>query len=256
MSGSSPGLRFESEWRITLFTVVMVPLMIGLGFWQLQRGDEKAALAALFEARQQQHPASIDALWNLPDESLAYLRVQLSGSFLPDAYFLLDNQVRAGKVGYQVLGILQLSDQTGSVLVNRGWIAGDADREALPEVPDVAGRVEITGHVYVAPGAPYLLAEQRLSTNWPKRIQAVEMDKIAPAMTGLAPGEVFPFPVRIDDDQPGALAVEWQVVNSSPQKHQAYAVQWFAMAAVLFVFYLLRSSNLRQLISGSGREGE
>ena len=50
--------------------------------------------------------------------------------------------------------------------------------------------------------------------------------------------------------------VDWQVVNVSPQKHQGYAVQWFAMAAVLFIFYLLRSSNLWQLLTGAGRTGK
>ena len=48
--------------------------------------------------------------------------------------------------------------------------------------------------------------------------------------------------------QPGALAVDWQVVNVSPEKHGAYAVQWFTMAAVLLMFYVLRSSNMWQLL--------
>ena len=37
--------RFEPEWRITLFTLVLVPAMVGLGFWLLQRAGEKAILA-------------------------------------------------------------------------------------------------------------------------------------------------------------------------------------------------------------------
>jgi len=256
MSVSSPELRFEPEWRITLFAAVMIPLMVSLGFWQLQRADEKAALAASFEERQQQRPAPLSVLWGEPDDSLAYLPVRLSGSFLPREYFLLDNQVRNGRVGYEVLAIVQLADQAGSVLMNRGWIAGDFNRELLPAVPEVAGPVQITGHVYVAPGAPYLLVEQELAPTWPKRIQAVEMNLIAPVVTEFLGGKMFPYPVRIDADQRGALAVDWQVVNSSPQKHQGYAVQWFAMAVVLLVFYLLHSSNLWQLLSGSGREGK
>jgi len=45
-------------------------------------------------------------------------------------------------------------------------------------------------------------------------------------------------------------------VNMSPQMHQGYAVQWFAMAAVLLVFYLLRSSNVWQLVTGTNRVGK
>lgn len=256
MSGLKSGFSFDFEWRITLFTVVMVPLMISLGFWQLQRAEEKASLALSFEERQQQRPAPLVELWNTPADALAFIPVRMSGTFLPDAYFLLDNQVRNGQFGYEVLGILQLSDASGAVLVNRGWIAGDAARRSLPVVPLVTGPVDITAHVYVAPGAPYLLAEQRLDKAWPKRIQAVEMDKLVPAVAELVQGRVFPFPVRIDAGEQGALAVNWQIVNISPQKHQGYAVQWFAMATVLLAFYLLRSSNVWQFITGSGRAGK
>ena len=255
MPGSNR-LQFDFEWRITLFAVVLVPLMASLGVWQLQRAQEKAHLAAEFAERQQQAPAPLSALWDKTDAALAYLPVRLIGSFLPDKYFLLDNQVQDGQVGYEVLGILQLADAAGSVLVNRGWIAGDAARRTLPAVPVVTGPVDITGHVYVAPGAPFLLAEQHLDTAWPMRIQAVEMSKLGPLVTVLQVGNVFPFPVRIDAGQQGALKVNWQVVNMSPQMHQGYAVQWFAMAAVLLVFYLLRSSNVWQLVTGTDRVGK
>jgi cytochrome oxidase assembly protein ShyY1 len=251
-----PGLRFDAEWRITLFTVVLVPLMIGLGFWQLQRAAEKSSLAASFEARQQKEPARIEVLRGQPASSLAYAPVQLSGHFLPEAYFLLDNQVRGGQFGYEVLGVLQLDGDGGTVVVNRGWIAGDASRQSLPSAPVVEAPVTVTGHVYVAPGKPFLLAEQQFDAGWPKRIQAVEMDKLAAAIAPLQRGDTFPYMVRIDAGEIGALSVDWQVVNMSPQKHQAYAAQWFAMAAVLFGFYILRSSNVWQLLTGSERAGK
>jgi cytochrome oxidase assembly protein ShyY1 len=195
-------------------------------------------------------------LRNQPAESLAYAPVQLAGHFLPEAYFLLDNQVRGGQFGYEVLGVLQLDGADGVVIVNRGWIAGDASRQSVPAVPVVEAPVTITGHVYVAPGEPFLLAEQQFDAGWPKRIQAVEWDKLAAAIAPLHLGDVFPYIVRIDAGQVGALSVDWQIVNMSPQKHQAYAAQWFAMAVVLFGFFVLRSSNVWQLLTGSDRVGK
>jgi cytochrome oxidase assembly protein ShyY1 len=253
MTASNFRLRFDFEWRLALFTALLVPLMVGLGFWQLHRAEEKAGLAAAFAARQQQPPAPLPGLWDQPAELLAYTPVHMRGRFVPGVYFLLDNQTRDGQVGYEVLSVMQLADAGGRVLVNRGWLAGGADRQALPLVPTVDGQVNITGHVYVAPGTPFLLAEQQFDNNWPKRVQAIEMDKFMPLIAERAAGRVFPYPVRIDAGEPGALAVDWQIMNATPQKHQAYAVQWFAMAATLFVFYLLRSSNVWQLLSGSGR---
>ena len=35
MPGAAVGFKFDPEWRITLFTLVLVPVMVGLGFWQL-----------------------------------------------------------------------------------------------------------------------------------------------------------------------------------------------------------------------------
>lgn len=253
MSGEKTGLHFDLEWRITLFTVVMVPLMFSLGLWQLQRADEKAALASSFETRQQQRPASVSELWEQSAESLAYVPARVSGNYVAGQYFLLDNQIHNGKFGYQVLNVLLLAGSKDSVLVNRGWIAGDSSRRVLPDVPVIEGPVDVAGQVYVAPGKPYLLAEQQLEKGWPKVIQAVEMDKLEPAVLGQHAGRVFPYPVRIAAGEQGALTVNWQVVNMSPQKHHGYAVQWFAMAGVLLVVYLLRSSNLGQVISRAWR---
>jgi cytochrome oxidase assembly protein ShyY1 len=249
-------LHFDFEWRITLFTLIMTPLMLSLGVWQLERADEKAAIASSFEERQRQSPVPVSDLWAQPAAALAYVPVQVSGHYIADQYFLLDNQIHNGKFGYQVLNVLRLSNSAGSVLVNRGWIAGDAGRRGLPNVPVIAGPVSVIGQVYVAPGKPYLLAEQQLQKGWPKVIQAVEMDKLEPAVSTQRAESVFRYPVRIAPGQQGALTTDWQIVNMSPQKHHGYAVQWFAMAAILVMFYLLRSSNIGQVISGIGKTGK
>lgn len=247
MSAKDRKFVFDPEWRITLFTLLLVPLMVFLGFWQLQRADDKAALSAAWEQRQQRPPAPLPGLWGEPEEKLAYLPVELTGTFLQDEYFLLDNRIQDGRFGYEVVGIMRLAGSTRLALVNRGWIAGDPARLERPSVPLVSDSVSLSGHVYVAPGAPYLLAEQDLSGAWPKLIQALEMDKLLPLLETSLEGEVFPYPVRINAGEPGSLFVDWQVVNISPAKHQGYAVQWFTMALFLAVFYLLRSTNLWQL---------
>ena len=244
MSGRRRSLSFDFEWRITVFTMLLLPLLLGLGFWQLERAQEKAALEASWEARQNQSALSLDTLWDRPPETLAYLPVVLSGEYLKDQYFLLDNRIFSGSFGYEVLGIM--------VLVNRGWVAGDPARLEMPAVAAVDGKVEVAGHIYVPPGAPYLLAEQQLDGDWPMLLQAVEMEKILPQLEALGDGRVFPYSIRANSGQPGALSIDWQVVNVSPDKHRAYAAQWFTMALVLLGFFLARSSNIWQLLRASG----
>ncbi|WP_170287209.1 SURF1 family protein [Halioglobus maricola] len=247
---SARRLEFDFEWRITLFTLLLLPLLISLGFWQLQRAEEKAALALSFAQKQARPPAPLASLVDRSPESLAYLPVSLEGEYRGE-YFLLDNRMQGGKYGNEVLAVFEL-DSGELALVNRGWVRADSSRMVLPEVPVAPGRVRIKGHVYVSPGSPYLLADEPLASGWPKRIQAVEMDKIRSALDGT----VFPYPVRIDALQPGALSTDWQVINVSPEKHTGYAVQWFSMAAVLALIYLLRSTNLWQLLRGRRSSNE
>lgn len=253
-------LRFDPEWRISAVTIVLLPFLVFLGFWQLQRADEKALLATTWEVRRHQDPVQLELLDPLQTESLAYVPVTLSGRYVsqgppPQAYFLLDNRINGGKFGYEVVAPFKLNGSDMIVLVNRGWIVGDSSRLELPDVPLVDGDIDITGHVYVSPGAPYLLAEQVLTPGWPKRLQALEMAKLEPVLRELEPSmKLFPYPVRIDAGATSALSVDWKIVNVSPQKHTGYAVQWFTMAFVLGIFYIMHSSNLWQIISPNRRK--
>ncbi|MFK7975316.1 MAG: SURF1 family protein [Halioglobus sp.] len=254
MSDSRSDFRFNPEWRITLFTVLMLPALCGLGVWQLQRADEKAALALAFAQQQSMPPAPLAELQGKPDKELAYRPALLNGEYVEGAYFLLDNRTRNGRFGYEVLHIVRTNDGAAA-LVNRGWVRGDASRQSLPALEPLSGRFEMTGHVYVAPGKPYLLAPQVLTDGWPKRIQAVEMALLAPAVQDTVDATVFPYPIRLDANQPGALDIDWQFINVSPAKHTGYAVQWFSMAAVLALVYLFQASNLWQMLRGKQENG-
>ena len=202
-------ISFNFDWRTTAFTLVMMPLLVTLGFWQLQRAQEKALIGAAWELRQSQPPKPLAAQWDETPEALAFTPVKLSGELLKDKYFLLDNRIQQGRFGYEVLSIMQLDDDAGLALVNRGWLAADPSRLKLPPVPPVDGRIELTGHVYVAPGEPYLLAEQQLGEEWPKLLQAIEMEKIMPLVGQINGQRVFPYPIRIAAGEPAALTVDW-----------------------------------------------
>jgi len=244
-------LQLDLEWRTSLLTALLLPLLIYLGFWQLQRAEDKAVLAAAFAEREAAAPIPISAALAGPPESLAYLPVRIQGEFLAGRTIFLDNRLQGGKFGYEVVSPLMLSSGESLVLVNRGWIAGDAARRSLPQPTVPAGSVDITGHVYIPPGQPYLLAEQKLTGPWPKVLQALEMDKLQPVIEQAATGAaMFPHQVRIDAGQAGALQVDWQIINVSPQKHRGYAVQWFCMAIALAVLFALRSSNVLQVVTG------
>ncbi|GAB3283413.1 SURF1 family protein [Parahaliea aestuarii] len=240
-------LQFDLEWRTTLFTALLLPLLIGLGFWQLERADEKRALAQTFDERRALAPADIATLWQASADELAYRPALARGEFDPRRYLLLDNRVRQGRFGYEVIALFHLGDGSGrSLLVNRGWVAGDPARRTLPRVELSTGPQVIRGTIYVAPDEPYLLGEQSLNGDWPLVVQALEAPGFAAALGARLDREVFPWSLRLGPEEPAALAAEWPLVNASPAKHTGYAVQWFCMALALVILFLLRSSNIWQ----------
>ncbi|MFV0277927.1 MAG: SURF1 family protein [Parahaliea sp.] len=243
-------LHFDFEWRITLFTLLLLPLLVGLGCWQLQRAGEKRELAAMFEVRQAQAPVPVTALWGESPEALAYRPARARGTFDSQRYLLLDNRVSRGRFGYEVVAILHLSDRDATVLVNRGWVAGDPARRSLPEVNWPRGEQTVSGSVYVAPGKPYLLGPQALDGDWPLVVQSLAAEGMVSTLERRLGQAVWPWSLRIDPAEPGALAADWPLVNTSPAKHTGYAVQWFCMALALLMLFVLRSSNLWQWLRG------
>ncbi len=220
-----------------MFVAVFLPLFIGLGFWQLQRAEEKREIGAIWQQRQ--GLAAVPLLQLDGDAAaLTQRRVWLEGRFLHNRDFLLDNKIQGGQYGYEVLSPFRLPDGL-VVLVNRGWIAGDSSRRSLPRIPPTeAARVE--GTVYVSPGQPYRLGEETLSAAWPQQMLSLDMPWVEQTL-----GEpIYPYTVRLNADSQAALQVHWPVVNVSPEKHTGYAVQWFSMAAALLLIYLIRSSNV------------
>jgi surfeit locus 1 family protein len=243
-------LHFEAEWRTTLLVVIMVPVLAGLGFWQLSRAEEKTAISQEFERKRVQPSVPLGQLVDRPAQELAYRPVRLTGRFRQQEYFLQDNRMVQGRYGNEVLGVFEVDDSDLLVLVNRGWVVADPSRRSMPDVPLLSGDVAISGQVYVAPGRPYMLADEPLEEGWPKRVQAVEIDKMAAAL-GVQSETLFRYPVRINVDEKGALYVDWPVINVSPAKHYGYAFQWFSMSAVLALLFLLRSTNLLALVRGT-----
>lgn len=250
-------LQLSIEWRITLFTLILLPFLVALGFWQLERAEEKRELASrhadraamvalsgadLFRALDSLNPAGADSL------SLADRKVTLLGQLYPDDYVLIDNRIREGRFGYEVITLMATPE--GRVPVNLGWIAGDPARRSTPNPSLVAGDYSVSGRLYIPQKQPYQLGPQREPSALPVVLQSFDATSLAPALSSVLGEGVLPAVVRIAAEDPLALEASWVVVNQSPEKHTAYAVQWFTMAAALMLAFIFRSSNLLSLLRG------
>ncbi|MCK9502714.1 MAG: SURF1 family protein [Porticoccaceae bacterium] len=242
--------RVSFQWQINIamliFAAIFLPLTISLGFWQLQRAEEKQALLAEYGARKTAAPAAVASLD--PSEDHQYRRVKVRGHLINDRTLLLENRVRNGQPGFEVITPVEIDPQQPWIWVNRGWIAGSLHRAELPQIPPVKGGLVLHGHLYRALDKPFTVGEEVWRERWPQVLQNFD-DALLAERLGKT---FFPYTLRLDQDSPAALATGWDIVNLIPEKHKGYAVQWFAMAVALVILSLFANSNLGAVIKNAG----
>ncbi|WP_188152019.1 SURF1 family protein [Teredinibacter waterburyi] len=245
------------NWRITLFSALLLPLLISLGVWQLDRGEQKKTIQQSWLQQQALPPidylgdkgssmrdtaASEQATADKADPhelTQRYRRVKMIGEFRTDRYWLVENKFFDGNLGYQiVMPFLLLSGET--VLVNRGWVPGSAYRMDDPEFTTPDGERVITG-TWLKPSNSRFIDQQDIAKiTWPYRL--LEVDSALMARQLEQP--LIDMIMQLDADSAGALNINWQPINMSPQMHRGYAVQWFSMAAALFIIWFVTSTNI------------
>ena len=239
-------LNLHGDLRAALAGAVLLGLLLNLGLWQLARAAEKSALEARWVERSAIPAVTPEQLTQSGAADLADRAVSWEASFRQEAYLLLDNRLHRGQVGYHVVALAESVE--GIVPVNLGWLPGDPARRTTP-VPDLPrGVVSIEGRVFIPSAKPILLQQPSPPASLPATVQTLYWDHWSEDLSTLSGRSVFPYQVRISPDSPHALVAEWAVINQTPSKHIGYAVQWFAMAAVLTLIGLLRMTNLRELL--------
>lgn len=214
----------------TVAAVAGIVLTAYLGNWQLDRAAYKASLQAQADLAERQPPVHVPAVPVHPD-TLAFRRVETEGEFRPEMTILLDNRVRHGAVGYEVLTPLRIGPEM-HVLVNRGWIRAEPTRERLPVVRTPSGQVRIEG-LALPPTQRYVeLSQQTVSGSvW----QNLDLQRYAQQSRVALQGVVIQQRNEVDD----GLVRDWRRPDTGVDKHRAYALQWFTMSAVIFILYVV-----------------
>lgn len=233
------------NWKITLLGLCFLPLLFRLGFWQIERAEDKQLLIDHAAKQLQLPPVKISSV-TVPEVSLSGRRIIVSGEFTPQRYWLLDNRVFRGRVGYQV--IAPVETKSGQVvLVNRGWVEAPPLRSDLPSVKFSSESLSIAGRWKpVENTLPEGNETQSKVWNvdWPIRIQSVNIEKMKSDLGR----DLLSGYLQISPDDPQALQVLWKNINVMPEKHVGYAVQWFAMTVALAVALVFANTNLATVL--------
>jgi surfeit locus 1 family protein len=226
---------FRFNWKVTVFSTLCLSSFLYLGFWQLEREDEKREL--LSQKANRLTLAPLDAA-KLPEKGdLEGVPVRLVGEY-HEPVLLLDNKVLNGKVGFEAHQLFL--DNTGLFfLVNRGFVPMGRTREDQLKFPKVHDKpADILGRVYQPSSQILLLADQNQTlAEFPIIVQDIDVKKMIAAL-----GErVYPLVIRLEVEQLGSLPRYWPSAVMSPEKHKGYAIQWFSMALAVLIAWLFFS---------------
>lgn len=237
-----PPMFFSRRFRLrlipSLMVAVLLPLFLYLGYWQLQRAEEKRLMQAEYDTRANGPAIQVEGRTQRPDE-LQFYRVVAKGHYETEYQILVDNRVHQGRVGYHVITPLKLQDSEMRLLVNRGWISLGESRERLPVIETPGGLQQING-VATVPAEKYFTLNQP-EPGWQRVWQNMDLAHYAESV----PFPVQPVVVLLDPGvAAGGFARDWSRLDAGISVHQGYAFQWFMLAAALFSIYLFLS--LRQ----------
>ncbi|MFO1400363.1 MAG: SURF1 family protein [Steroidobacteraceae bacterium] len=232
----------RGPWWALLLTLAGVALFGALGHWQWRRAEEKRALVAAFASG----GGTAEALGARGTVALPrYREIGVRGRYDATHQFLLDNSSRGPAPGYEVLTPFELEDGRW-LLVNRGWLPLVAGARArLPDIAFAAGDLRsLRGRLDELPVAGIAAGRQPPAPGgaWPRLTSFPRSAELAAAL-GHA---LEPRQLLLAADVPDGYRREWQGAGSGfgPERHIAYAVQWWGLALLALVLYLFM--NLRK----------
>ena len=225
----------STRWVFTVVVLVVLPILVSLGFWQLDRADQKRRLQEEYDRRAHDAPIRITGRQQ-PVEELRFYKVEAVGRYEERYQVLLDNRVHNGRAGYYVLTPLRLEGSEVRVLVNRGWIPLGRSRQELPQVPTEAGLRRVHGVATVPLKHRFRLGEpvdRRIK--WSPVWQYLDLDRYQAAV----PFSIQPVVILLDPEvEAGGFVRQWKRLDAGIAVHQGYAFQWFSLAVALMGIYL------------------
>jgi len=235
-------LSFRFRWVPFLAAALVVAVGVSLGNWQLRRAEQKLALQEQMLMRAEFAPVNSNALTpeQTPEE---FRRVMAKGEFIASWAVYLDNRPYQGRAGFYLLMPFKLAGSEQSVLVMRGWFPRDAiNREHIPTITVPEGVTHLEGRVRASTGKVMQLGEA--AALQPGSIaQNVDVEEFARA----SKLSLQTFIIEQTNDAADGLVRDWPIPSVGIDKHKGYAFQWYSLALVAAVFFLLtgfkRASN-------------
>lgn len=222
----------RSPTRLLAASVLLaaVIIMCCLGFWQLDRMEQKEQRLASIAQKQSGGLMGLQTAIRSTDDPRD-LHVAFTGTPDTSRMMYLDNRIENGQVGYDI--VLPVQTEAGWVLVNYGWVKGLPTRDQLPQV-ELDNTLTRYEGVITSPGINPMVTETADSATFPLRIQALETDYLSTLLR--TPFIDYVVVLTTEDN---TFVRNWSPVVMPPEKHLGYAIQWFGLAFAALIIGLL-----------------
>lgn len=220
----------------TLMAVPAVLIMIGFGFWQLERLAWKNDLLDRIQERISAAPVALDKLSGDPAQD-EYRRVILRGKFVHERELFMAARSLNGNVGLHVITKLVLDDGA-AVVVNRGWVPDQRKDPARRAEGQSAGAVELVAVVRAGQKPGWFTPDNDVARNIWFYFDLPAMRAALGIGAGPAQGGDYWYAVAAPAT-PGGFPVVAQTRVNIPNDHLQYAVTWFVFALSLAAIYVL-----------------
>lgn len=230
---------FTREWVVTTFIVLAgAALCVRLGFWQLDRLEQRKAFNAHVEAMWAADPVELDSNSTGLTE-MEYRSALVSGEFDYENQFALRNQYWNDRYGYHLVTPL-IIDQDTAILVDRGWIPaeGNENPESWRAYDDKV-EVDLSGIIRLGQEKPDVggrpdptLAPNQIRLDLWNNVNISRIEKQVPY-------DLLDVYVQLDEDEyDNDPPIPYQPeIEISEGPHLGYAGQWFTFAALLVIGY-------------------
>lgn len=235
---SFPLILFSRQWWLaTLLVLAAMVVLVRLGFWQLNRLEQRRTRNAEITQKLSLPPLSLSDKDSLPNDltQLKNRRVTAKGEFDFANQVALKLQNWQGSPGIHLITPLVFADSSQAVLVNRGWIPQE---EPLPEKWsqfDEPGSVTVTGFVILSEALPQNATSSRSedTVDTPQR-EWFRVD--VEAIQAQLPYEILPIYIQQSPPAGGNTNLPYRIepnVELTDGPHLGYAIQWFIFALIL-----------------------
>lgn len=228
----------------TVVTVPALALLLGLGFWQIERMQWRDALIAEIQTRGAAPAIALPSSQRIGLEDLIFRPVTVTGRYDWESELFLLNKVRKGRLGIHLVAPLVRADGAGIVLVDRGWIPLERREPESRAESQPDGDITVTGIVLTPEPRDWTTPDNNPAENQWFFIDLPAMAEAA----GIWPApEYYVFATAEepagDSPAPGGSQVSWPVANewkiAVANDHLSYAVMLFILAAGLVAVYLV-----------------